>query len=96
MAIDEETGICKVDFSKEVLNYETEKDEENLIKGVVYTLTEFPTINEVQFLVEGEVLPTFTHGTDTSNPLKRENINLAGNLNERRSKVVVYYKGEQF
>lgn len=93
MAINEETGLCKVDFSKEVLNYETEKDEENLIKGVVYTLTEFQAIDEVQFLVDGEVLPILKYGYDISNPIKRENINLAGNLEEQRSKVVVYYKG---
>ncbi|GFN36974.1 GerMN domain-containing protein [Tepidimicrobium xylanilyticum] len=96
MAIDDETGLCKVDFSREVLNYETEKDEENLIKGVVYTLTEFQAIDEVQFLVEGEVLPTFKFGYDTSNPIRRENINLVGNLDEQRSKVVVYYKGNNF
>lgn len=96
MAINEETGICKVDFSKEVLNYETEKDEENLIKGVVYTLTEFQAIDEVQFLVEGEVLPSLKYGSDVSNPIKRENINLAGNSEEQRSKVVVYYKGNNF
>lgn len=96
MSIDPETGLCKVDFSKEVLNCETKKDEENLINGVVYTLTEFPTINEVQLMVEGKVLPTFKHGTDTSSTFKRENINLAGNLNEEGSKVVVYFKGQNF
>ncbi len=94
MTIDQETGLCKVDFSKEVLNCETKEDEENMINGVVYTLTEFPSINEVQFLVEGQVLPTFTHGTDTSSTFKRDNINLAGALNEEGSKVVVYFKGE--
>ncbi|MCF6465402.1 GerMN domain-containing protein [Clostridium sp. Cult2] len=96
MAINEETGLCKVDFSKEVLNYETEKDEENLIKGVVYTLTEFQAIDEVQFLVEGEVLPTFKHGYNISNPIKRDNINLTGSLEDQRSKVVIYYKGNNF
>jgi len=94
MAIDQDTGLCKVDLSKEVLNCETKEDEEDMINGIVYTLTEFPTIKEVQLLVEGKVVPTFTHGTDTSTAFKRENINLAGNLNEEGSKVVVYYKGE--
>ena len=86
MAINEETRLCKVDFSKEVLNYETEEDEENLIKGVVYTLTEFQAIDEVQFLVNGEVLPTFKYGYDVSNPIKRENINLVGNLEDKGRK----------
>lgn len=96
MSIDEETGICKVDFSEAVLNCETEKDEENLINGVVYTLTEFPNINEIQFLVEGEVVPTFKFGTETAGSFKRENINLIGDLNDEGSKVVVYFKGENF
>jgi len=82
MAIDENTGLCKVDFSKEVLNCETKEDEEDMINGIVYTLTEFPAIREVQLLVEGQVLPTFTHGTNTSSPIKRDNINLAGSLSE--------------
>ncbi len=96
MTINEETGLCKVDFSKEVLNYETEKDEENLIKGVVYTLTEFPSINEVQFLVEGEPIHVMKYGADISNPIKRENINLVMDVNDQRSKIVVYYKGINF
>ncbi|MCF6461202.1 GerMN domain-containing protein [Clostridium sp. Cult3] len=96
MAIDEEIGLCKVDFSKEVLNYETEKDEENLIKGVVYTLTEFQAIDEVQFLVDGETIPVMKYGADISSPIKRENINLALEGDNQRSKVVVYYKGINF
>ncbi len=93
MSVDEDTGICKVDFSEDIMNYETEKDEESIIEGVVYTLTEFQAIDEVQFLVEGKVVPTMKYGADISNPLKRENINLTGNLDNTRSKVVVYYKG---
>lgn len=96
MTIDESTGICKVDFSKEVLNYETEKDEENLINGIVYTLTEFQAIDQVQILVDGEILPVMKYGTNISNPIKRENINLAIDEDDQRSKVVVYYKGINF
>lgn len=96
MAIDPETGLCKVDFSRHVLNVESKEDEENLLNGVVYTLTEFPTINEVQFLVEGETVPVFTHGTDTSRTFKRENINLAGDISDANSKVLVYYKGNNY
>jgi len=94
MSINPDTGLCKVDFSREVLNCESKEDEENLINGVVYTLTEFPSINEVQFLVEGKAVPTFTHGTDTSSTFKRDNINLVGKLNEGGSKVVAYFKGQ--
>lgn len=96
ISINEETGICKVDFSQGILNYETEMEEESLLKGIVYTLTEFQAINEVQFLVEGNIIPNFKFGTIASAPLKRENINLVGELEDSRSKVVVYYKGNHF
>lgn len=93
MTIDGETGVCKVDFSKEILNYESEKDEENLIKGVVYTLTEFPAIKEVQILIEGNSAPVFKYGIQVNGPMRREDINLVKNSEEYRSKVVVYFKG---
>lgn len=93
MTIDNETGICKVDFSNEFLNYTTEKEEENLIKGVVYTLTEFPAIREVKILVEGEALEALKFGTEVKDSLRREDINLVQDEGEYRSKVVVYFKG---
>ncbi|MBU5427518.1 GerMN domain-containing protein [Tissierella pigra] len=93
MSINEDTGLCKIDFSENVLNNQSEKDEESFIKGVVYTLTEFPAISEVQILVGGKALPSMTYGGNISQPLARENINLVGSLEEGRSKVVVYYKG---
>ncbi|WP_353093246.1 GerMN domain-containing protein [Tissierella praeacuta] len=93
ISINDETGVCKVDFSEKVLENQSEKEEENFIKGVVYTLTEFPAIKEVQILVGGKELPSLKYGADVSKPLARENINLVGKLEDGRSKVVVYYKG---
>lgn len=93
MAIDPVTGLCKVDFTAEIQNKETKKDEENLIKGVVYTLTEFPAVKEVQILVEGNEVDALKHGTKIHGTLSRENINLLGKLEDGRSNVVVYYKG---
>lgn len=47
-------GLATVDFSKEVLNANVGSDGEELgIAQVVDTLTEFPTISKVKFLVEG-------------------------------------------
>lgn len=94
ISIDEDTGICKVDFSAEIKNIETLKEEENLIKGIVYTLTEFPAIEEVQLMVEGEIVPSLKHDIAINNPLGRENINYIGSREEGISNVVVYYKGE--
>ena len=93
MSIDEATGLCKVDFSEAALNNESEAEEENFIKGVVYTLTEFPAIKEVQIVVGGKSLSSLKYGNDISQPIAREDINLIGKLEEGRSKVTVYYKG---
>ncbi|MBE6081524.1 MAG: spore gernimation protein GerM [Tissierellaceae bacterium] len=92
MSIDEETGICKVDFTENLLNCETEKSEENLVKGIVYTLTEFPAIKKVQIVVGGKILPSLKHGIGIGEPLEREDINLVEGEENARSKVVVYYK----
>ncbi len=92
MTIDE-TGVCKVDFSSEFENKESKEDEENLIKGVVYTLTEFPNIKSVKILVDGREMDTLKNGTSISGNLSRENINLLGKTEEGRSNILVYYKG---
>lgn len=94
MTVDEETGICKINFSENFLNNESESDEESLIKGVVYTLTEFPAIEKVKILVGGKEIGNMTHGTSISGVLDRKDINLVGKAEEGRSKVLVYYKGK--
>ena len=93
ISINEETGLCKIDFSEEIQDNDSDKDEENLIKGVVYTLTEFSAVKEVQILVGGKMIPAMKHGTAIDKPMSRENINLLGKAEEGRSNVVVYYKG---
>lgn len=93
ITIDQESGLCKVDFSEQALNHDSEKEEENFIKGVVYTLTEFSAIEEVQILIAGKELPTLQYGSDISKPMARADINLIGNSDYGSSKVTVYYKG---
>lgn len=52
-------GIAIVDFSKEIYNYPAGSSTEALaIQAIVNTLTEFPTVNKVKFLVEGEAVET--------------------------------------
>lgn len=92
MTIDE-SGVCKVDFSSEIKNKENKTDEENLIKGVVYTLTEFPSVKSVKVLVDGKEMDVLNNGTSIAGNLTRENINLLGKTEEGRSNVLVYFKG---
>jgi len=46
------------------------------VSAVVYTLTEFPTVTEVEFLVDGQKRSKLTHGTDVSGVFYRESLNL--------------------
>ncbi len=51
-----ENGLATVDFSREVLKANAGAAAEELgIKSIVNTLTEFPTVQKVQFTVEGSL-----------------------------------------
>ncbi len=93
MSINEDTGLCKVDFNSQIMNCQSKKDEENMIKGVIYTLTEFSNVKEVQFMVDGKIVSELRHGTKVQKPLARADINPVENLSASASKVTVYYKG---
>ena len=83
-------GLCRVDFSNSVLNKETYEQEENMISALTYTLTEFPTINKVEILVEGQILASLSKGYAIDTAFERKNINLQGN--ENGVNYTVYYK----
>lgn len=84
-------GVCKANFTGNVLNYGNITEEQAIVKGIVYTLTEFPTVSEVQIMVDGVSPRTLTFGTDVSSPLAREDINYAGS-GSGKGKVIVYYQ----
>jgi germination protein M len=69
-------GLAKVDFSREFLDLTDRLQEENAVKAVVYTLTEFPTVQRVHLMVEGKPLKRCPNGTVLSDELMREMINL--------------------
>lgn len=85
-------GLAKVDFNESILSYETEIDEKAIIQSIVYTLTEFDAIDEVQLLVDGKEIKKLPRGTKVKETLKRENINLSWDLEEEEIPVIVYYK----
>lgn len=91
MSINE--GLAKVNFNENLLSYETEIDEKAIIQSLVYTLTEFDTIDKVQLLVDGKKIKKLPHGTKVKDPLQRENINLTIQLQGEEIPVIVYYKG---
>lgn len=84
-------GLCKVDVSHHFTSTSSKEAEETLIKSVIYTLTEFPTINEVQILVEGKTIEHMPYGTPIGQILMRKNINFLGKK-PASDTVLVYYE----
>ena len=88
MSINE--GLCKVDFSRNILNTDSYEAEKNMMTAITYTLTEFSTINNVKIMVEGEYLSSLSNGYTIDTAFERKNINLFGR--EDGANFKVYYK----
>lgn len=78
--LDIHDGLARIDLSKEVLNMSDAAAESNMITAIVQTLTEFDTVERVEFLVGGQKLDKLTHGTDISGSFERGEINLETNV----------------
>lgn len=63
-------GVARVDFSEEFLGYD-EARERFIVDAVVLTLTEFPNVESVHFMVAGKDIAVLPFGTDVSRPLRR-------------------------
>ncbi|MBR1559789.1 MAG: GerMN domain-containing protein, partial [Clostridia bacterium] len=69
-------GLARVDLGKEVLSMADAAAEANLVDAVVQTLTEFDTVDRVEFLIGGQKLEKLPHGTDVSGTFGRGDINV--------------------
>lgn len=67
-------GIAIIDFNNKLLEYNNQSAEINIISSVVYTLTQFETINEVRILINGYIQQRLKYGADISENLSRKNI----------------------
>lgn len=74
LGIDIRDGIATIDFDRHLLNYNNAASERNIIASIVYTLTEFKTINKVRILVNGYPQDILKYGTVVSEALGREDI----------------------
>jgi germination protein M len=83
-------GLCRIDFSKQILNTTSYEQEANMIKAITYTLTEYPTINKVEMLVDGQALSTLSKGYPIDAAFERSDINLFGS--DVGVNYMVYYK----
>ena len=69
-------GVAKLDLNEAVLNCEDAAEESNMIQGIVLTLTDFSTIDKVQFMFNGEILDEMPHGTVVKDPIGPTDVNL--------------------
>ena len=74
--LDISNGLARVDLGKQVLDMPDAAAETGMISAVVQALTEFDTVNRVEFLIDGQKREKLTHGTDVSGTFERGDINL--------------------
>ncbi len=90
-------GLARIDFSEEFLEVK-EGQERTLLDAVVFTLTEFGTVEQVEIQVGGKLLDEFPKGVAIEQPLDRErgiNLEVSEDVENLRdtSKVLVYFCG---
>ena len=92
--LDISDGLARIDLGKEVLNMADAAAESNMIAAIVQALTEFESVERVEFLVDGQKIDKLPHGTDISGTFERGEINLetaASAVNGGDLKPVVLY-----
>ena len=78
--LDINDGLARIDLSKHVLDMADAAAETNMISAIVQALTEFDSVEKVEFLVGGQKLEKLTHGTDISKTFTRGEINLESSV----------------
>ena len=68
-------GHARVDLGREALSAASKQQEENMRTAIVWALTEFDTVKDVNFLVDGQKRSTLTHGTNISGSYPRVGLN---------------------
>ena len=92
--LDISDGLARIDLGKEVLKMADAAAESNMIAAIVQALTEFESVERVEFLVGGQKLDKLTHGTDISKTFERGEINLESSvstINSGELKPVMLY-----
>lgn len=86
-------GTATIDFNKNLLNYDNMKTEKNIVASIVYTLTEFNTVENVKILINGYEQQTLEFDTDIASDLNRGNvmINAPEAVAKGAAKVDAYY-----
>lgn len=63
-------GLCIVDFSSEIRQVSSPQEEQLMIQAIANTLGQFPAINGVSFMINGEKVDSISNDIDLSNPVE--------------------------
>lgn len=74
--LDIANGLARIDLSDEVLHMADAAAESNMVSAIVQTLTEFDSVDRVEFLIDGQKREKLPHGTSVSGAFTRGDINL--------------------
>ena len=74
--LDISNGLARIDLGEEVLKLPDAAAETNMVNAVVQALTEFESVDRVEFLIGGQKRDKLTHGTGVSGTFTRGDINL--------------------
>ena len=92
-------ATARVDLSQDILNFKNDRHEYLGISSLVYTLTQYSTIERVQLAVNGEILQTLIYDTYVKVPLDRSigvNISVNDGVNlKETTKILVYFPVSQ-
>lgn len=69
-------GVATVDFSKQFNTASNAAEEQQRLTAVVYTLTQFPTVQQVRLQIEGQALTALAKGTAIDTPLSRQTLGI--------------------
>lgn len=74
LGINLKEGNATIEFNDKLLDYSSQIAENSIITAIVYTLTEFSTIDKVKIWIKGNSTSKLKFGTDISEYLSRENV----------------------
>ena len=88
-------GMARVDFSKEFFEY-TREEERVIVTCLLYTLTEFSTVDRVELQVEGEKITYLPGGTVIGEVMTRDrgiNLEVSDGLSDLRkvNRLALYF-----
>lgn len=66
-------GLCIVDLSSEACQVANQQQEEMMVMAIVNTVGQFPTVKEVSFMINGELVQEIGGFIDLSQPVKTVN-----------------------